>query len=77
MSRVKIVNGKRKNLLERLTGYLTVALAVLTGFILIVSYQNPSITGYSVFTDTYGAASPLIIIGLLVAVIFLYTRIHK
>ena len=77
MSRVKIVNRKRKDLMGKLTDYLTVALAILTGFIILISYNNPSVTGYSVFSNTYGAASPFIIILLLAVIIFLYVRLNK
>lgn len=77
MVRVKVVKGKRKDLMSRLTDYLTIALAILTGFIILISYNNPSITGYSVFSTTYGAASPFIIILLLAVIIFLYVRLNR
>ena len=64
-------------MMARLTDYLTVALAILTGFIILVSYNNPGITGYSVFSSTYGSASPFIIVLLLAVIIFLYVRLNR
>ena len=77
MQNVKIVTREKPDLFTRLTTYLTVALGLLTGFILLVSFGNPDLTGYSVFSSTYGAASPFIIIALLAVIIFLYLRVTK
>ncbi len=77
MQKVKIETREKKDLFSRLTTYLTVALGLLTGFIVLVSYGNPSLTGYSVFSNTYGGASPFIIVGLLGVIIFLYLRVTK
>lgn len=77
MPQVKIINREKPDLFTRLTTYLTVALGLLTGFILLVSHGNPSLTGYSVFSSTYGAASPFIIVGLLVVIVVLYLRVTK
>ncbi|GEM_PF-2376366 len=77
MQNVKIETREKVDLFSRLTTYLTVALGLLTGFIILVSYGNPSLTGYSVFSNTYGASSPFIIVGLLAVIIFLYLRVTK
>ena len=78
MVAVKIQTEKR-NWLHTVTTYLTVALAVVTLAIIVISHDNPEVrvTGYSVFSDTYGGASPFIILGLLVVIIFLYLRIRR
>ena len=77
MQKIKIETKEKADLFTRLTTYLTVALGLLTGFIVLVSYGNPSLTGYSVFSNTYGTASPFIIVGLLGVIIFLYMRVTK
>jgi len=77
MPQVKIINREKPDLFARLTTYLTIALGLLTGFILLVSHGNPGLTGYSVFSSTYGSASPFIIIALLVVIVFLYLRVTK
>ena len=77
MSRVRIERGKRKDLMSRLTDYLTISLAILAGFIILVSHNNPSITGYSVFSTAYGTASPYVLILLLAVIIFLYVRVNR
>ncbi|MBS3144426.1 hypothetical protein J4208_02470 [Candidatus Woesearchaeota archaeon] len=77
MQQVKIETREKTDLFTRLTTYLTIALGMLTGFILFVSYDNPSLTGYSVFSTTYGSASPFIIIALLAVIVFLYLRVTR
>ena len=74
---VKIINAGHKNPIERLLKILSVSLAVLLGVIILFSYQNPSISGYSVFEGVYGSASPFVILFLLVVIIYLYFKLHK
>ena len=78
MVAVKIVDEKR-NWMHSVTKWLTVALAVLTGAIVVISHDNPAVkmTGFSVFSNTYGGTSPYIILALLVVIIFLYVRITR
>lgn len=77
MQKVNIETREKPDLFTRLTTYLTIALGLLTAFIILVSYGNPGLTGYSVFSNTYGSASPFIIVGLLAVIIFLYLRVTK
>ncbi len=77
MVAVKVIKGEKKeSWLGRLTKYLTVSLAILTGLIVILVHDNPSITGYSVFSGVYGSYSPFIIVTLLVIVIFAYVKLR-
>ncbi len=75
MVAVKVVNEGKKDLLGSLTKYLTISLSILTLLIIFISHET-SITGYSVFSGTYGAASPFLITGLLAVIIFLYLRMR-
>jgi len=77
MSEVKIVNGGKRDVLKSLTKFLTIALGVLTAVVIVISYDNPGITGYTVFSGVYGAASPFILIFLLVIIIYMYVKLHK
>ena len=78
MVAVKIIAEKKgkEDWLSRLTKYLTVSLALLTGVIVLLVHDNPSITGYSVFSGVYGTFSPFIIVLLLVIVIFVYLKVR-
>ena len=77
MSRVKIVSGEKRDHLKTLLTFLTVSLGILVGVIVIFSHDNPSITGYSVFSNLYGSASPYVIIFLLLMIIAMYVRLHQ
>lgn len=79
MVAVKIIADRKEKIswISRLTKYLTVSLAILAGFIILVVNDNPSITGYSVFNGVYGTFSPFIIVLLLVIVIFAYLKIKE
>ncbi|MEK6861368.1 MAG: hypothetical protein AABY07_05335 [Nanoarchaeota archaeon] len=77
MSEVKIVNGEKKDVLKSLTKFLTIALGILTGVVIIISYDNPGITGYTVFSGVYGVASPFVLIFLLLVIIYMYVKLHK
>lgn len=56
---------------------LTVSLGILVGVIVVFTHDNPSITGYSVFSGTYGGASPFIIVFLLLVIIAMYVKLHR
>lgn len=77
MAEVKVINGEKSNLHQKLTKFLTISLGLLLIVIVLFSHSNPDITGYSVFSGTYGYASPLVIVLLLVAVIFLYLKLRQ
>lgn len=77
MSEVKIVNGEKRDHLKVLMKFLTISLGLLMGIIIIFAHDNPTITGYSVFSGTYGTASPFIIIFLLVVIIGIYIKLHR
>ncbi len=77
MTQVKIVNGEKRDVLRTLTKILTVVLAALTGVVVLVSHDNPGITGYAVFSNFYGGASPYILVALVIVIIYLYVRMHK
>ncbi len=74
---VRIVNADTARPVERLLKILSVSLAALLGVIILFSYENPSISGYSVLQGVYGSASPFIILFLLLIIIYLYFRIHR
>lgn len=76
MADVKVQVEKRDSL-GVVTKILASALGVLVLMVAIISYNNPGITGYSVFQGMYGGASEFIIIALLAIVIFLYVRVHQ
>lgn len=75
MLRIHKENGDR--FLHGLTKVLTVSLALLTLVVIFVSYDNPSITGNTVFSNIYGGASSYVIVFVLFAVIYLYYRLAK
>lgn len=77
MSVVKIVSGEKRDHLKTLLTFLTVSLGVLVGVIVLFSHDNPSITGYSVFSNLYGSASPFVIVFLLMMIIAMYVRLHR
>ena len=77
MTKVKVINGEKKDLHHKLTTYLALSLGLLVALIVLVSHDNPQLTGYSVFSGVYGQASPFVILVLLFTVIFLYHRLHK
>lgn len=77
MSEVKIVSGAKRDHLKTLLTFLTVSLGILVGVIILFSHDNPSITGYSVFSNLYGSASPFVIVFLLMMIIAMYVRLHR
>ena len=76
MGTIKIVQTEKKDTLKSLTKILTVSLAVLTGIIILFEHDNQGITGYAVFNGVYGAASPFILVVVLLVIIGLYIKLH-
>ena len=77
MSQIKILNGEKRDVLKTLTRVLTVVLVALTAVVILISHDNPGITGYAVFSGFYGAASPFVLVAVLVVIIYLYYRLHR
>lgn len=77
MQRVKIVSGEKTSTISKLTRFLTLVLALFTGLIILVAHDNPSLTGYAVFNGVYGAASPYLIVFLVLIIVVLYVQLHK
>lgn len=77
MSRIRI--EKRGGLTaHRMMNVLTVALAVLLGFIVLLTYNTPGgITGGVVFQRVYGSASSLVIALILGVLIYVYMRVRR
>lgn len=74
MARIRV--EKREHHVHRLASVLTVGLSFLVGATILLSHNNPSITGGAVFESIYGGYSSLLVALILGLLIYVYVRIR-
>lgn len=71
-----VIETKKRDIVHSLTAFLAGALGLMTLTIVFMSHGNPTITGATVFRQVYGAASPFVILVILLVVIYLYAKLR-